>query len=309
MSGPSLLARVRRVATLPPPDFDPSAASSGQLAGFLLPPRPDQRRQPKLFDAWNCLFAPPVRFVELRLAQVELKFQLNPRVAQPRPLTSGFMASRDATSANWSGAFVVPSGGNMVVFLSGEWVVPTPALPQADLIPSPSPGAQYACSTWLGLDGQRRYLNASLPQIGTTQTLTFSDAARWETGAFAWFQWWERDGPISFIPLDGLPVAPGDRVAAAIWVSNPNQVVAYIRNLQTNQLAVLTADSPTVSVNGNAVRLAVSGATAEWILERPTRFGGTDLFPFPNYGVAEFRNCVAGTAPQPGGAQDAEDLF
>jgi hypothetical protein len=250
-----------------------------------------------------------VRFVALRLAPVVPEFQLNPRAGQPRELLPSVGLTRYGTSRNWSGASIVPTGGNMVVLQTGEWVVPVPSLPGApDLIPAPAPGAQYACSTWIGLDGQRLYLNSSLPQIGTTQTLTLSSSGQWEPGAFAWFQWWDRLSDTVFIRLDGLTVANGDRMAAAIWASDSTQVVAYIRNLRTNDLAWVVADPPTVTVAGNSVKLTVTGATAEWIMERPTYFGRTDLYPFPDYGEATFTDCVAGVAPQPGGTLGEEDL-
>jgi Peptidase A4 family len=307
--GRLLLGRVHRIENLPPPGFDPLATSAEQLAKFQLPPRPDAERQPRLFSAWRRLFAPPVRFIEPRLALVETDFQLNPHAGQPRELPTSVGRTRYGTNRNWSGASIVPTGGTMIVLQTGVWVVPAPGLPAApDLIPAPASGARYACSTWIGLDGQRRYLNSSLPQIGTTQTLTPSPSGQWEVGAFAWFQWWDRLGGMAFILLGGLTVANGDLVTATIWVPDSTQVVAYMRNLGTNELAWVVAELPTVLVGGKPVRLTVTGATAEWIMERPTYFGSTDLYPFPDYGETEFTDCVAGVAPRPGGTFGQGDL-
>jgi hypothetical protein len=67
-------------------------------------------------------------------------------------------------------------------------------------------------------------------------------------------------------------------------------------------------DSPTVPSDGSSVRLTVTGATAEWITERPTFLGSSTLYPFPDYGETEFRDCVAGTALRPSAAHGAEHL-
>ena len=50
----------------------------------------------------------------------------------------------------------------------GVWTIPG----NLKLPPAPfqgPPGIDYVCSNWIGLDGQRLYLDSSLPQIGTSR--------------------------------------------------------------------------------------------------------------------------------------------
>jgi hypothetical protein len=50
----------------------------------------------------------------------------------------------------------------------------------------------------------------------------------------------------------------------------------------------------------NAAGLGVEGSTAEWIVERPTRFEPPyRLFPLPNYGQVVFQDCVTAEAHDP----------
>ena len=74
----------------------------------------------------------------------------------------------------------------MFVEIRGSW--------QAPVVAPPTPGeiGEFHSSTWIGLDGQRRYLNSSLPQIGTAQYVDVTAAATTFTTK-AWWQWWLRD--------------------------------------------------------------------------------------------------------------------
>lgn len=191
----------------------------------------------------------------------------------------------------------------MVVAIAGRWAVPSLAQP-----PSPQeqagPNAVYACSTWIGLDGQRLYLNSSLPQIGTTQTLTMTNGMPTDVSAQAWFQWWDR--PISAPPANlSIPVAPGDKVACLLWVLAPSSVGMYMFNLTSGQIAQpVIASAPKVG----GTELTVSGATAEWIMERPTELGSTIMYPFPDYATTDFLDCIAltglGPTTMPGSFKD-----
>ena len=73
------------------------------------------------------------------------------------------------TSTNWSGAYVTSNRFKKFVQIWGFWRVPE----HLDLPPLGKtvtrPGLPYTCSNWIGLDGQRRYFNSSLPQMGTSQ--------------------------------------------------------------------------------------------------------------------------------------------
>jgi hypothetical protein len=84
------------------------------------------------------------------------------------------LGTRYETSPNWSGAYITPKRSRMFTEVHGSWQVPTPS-PPVDGKGSPPADGDYRSSAWIGLDGQRRYLNSSLPQIGTSQFVKVVD--------------------------------------------------------------------------------------------------------------------------------------
>ena len=189
----------------------------------------------------------------------------------------------------------------MVVAMVGRWKVPALAPPPAQEQAGPN-----ACLRVLDLDRIGRAAALSellLPQIGTTQTLTMKGGSAFGVSANAWFQWWDR--PISAPPANlSFSVAPGDTVACLLWVFAPSLVGAYIFNLTSGQIAQpVIALAPKVG----GTELTVSGATAEWIMERPTELGSTIMYPFPDYATTDFLDCIALTGlgpPIPGSFKD-----
>lgn len=300
---PDFNSLIRRTSpVLVPADFDPLTASDDELAEFWIIPRPDRELQPELYQHWLRLFAPPITFVDPQIQEIRAAFQLNTSLA--RQPTIAAAVSRFATSRNWSGAFVVPTDSTMFVSVSGLWIVPAVSLPPPEFRVA---GAQrYVCSTWVGLDGQRLYLNSSLPQIGTMQFLTVSGPP--SPPALAFFQWWDRQNGGTFIWLSGLPVQPGDVLLGTIWAHSYTIAVGYLRNFSTGHMAIVRCQAPFIPVGGGNMQLRISGATAEWILERPTQFGSTTLYPFPDYQAMTFAGCWAGVAHAPGPLQSVHEL-
>ena len=295
---------------LPPRGFDPLRASQEELAHFGLPPRPDPEAQPLLFRAFATVFSPPLLFVDPVVQELAFIGQQT-----PQPVTPVGTPSLTELSANWSGAYIEANSGRQFVMVVGRWQVPTLALPPPiDRVP-PASGAIYDCSTWIGLDGQRLYLDASLPQVGTEQSLP---AAGGPTAARAWFQWWARgETKLHRRFLDGVPLTPGDDVRCMLWVKHPQRVHAFLHNASTGAIAKVHARAPEVMLpDGTLTRPSVAGATAEWITERPAvppppgepAPSHPPLFAFPDYGTTVFHDCIAGLAPQPGPAQSAADL-
>jgi hypothetical protein len=295
-----------RTITYPllPPEFPLLTASPSELLQYGIMPRPDPAAQRELYAHWLRIFAPPMVFVEPLPAEVRAAWQLNVNVTNQATLA--VETSRYAKSSNWSGAFVVPTNDTMFVLVGGVWIIPMVQLPPPAFIEAGED--QYVCSTWVGLDGQRRYLNSSLPQIGTMQTLTLTGSGSPQASALAFFQWWDRQNGGTFLQLNGLPVQPGDVMIGAVWAATPTLAIGYLANVSTNQLAVVGLTSPTVVFEGSAVTLTISGATAEWILERPTKFHSTDLYAFPDYGTMSFSSCWAGAAPPAGSPISYHDL-
>lgn len=295
-NGASLRERVHELGILPTPDVDLLTAPSSTINLFGIPPRPDPAQR-KAFRIWKYFFNRSATFVHAGITLQRASFQLNTGTI------TGANDSRFETSSNWSGAYIVPTGGDMVVAILGRWTVPKPKLPPP---PENAPGlpAEYACSTWIGLDGQRLYLNSSLPQIGTTQTLNVPNVGPPVVASFAWFQWWDRPAGGYYIQFSNFPVTIGDKVACLIWVTNASTVFAGMLNLNTNQIAAVTATAPIV----NGTPLTISGATAEWIMERPTIFGSDAPYWFPDYGRTRFRDCATATGPTPALPTGGKDL-
>jgi hypothetical protein len=290
---------------MPPAGFDPLTASQDELAKFGIVPRPDRKSDPVSFRHWLRIFAPPMTFVAPKLREERAMFRLNP--STPKKHTAAVIsASRYDTSRNWSGAYVVPTDDTMFVLVAGLWAIPDVTLPPAEF---QQPGAtQYVCSTWVGLDGQRKYLNSSLPQAGTMQFLTLPNNGPPQASAVAFFEWWDQEDGGTFLQLNGLPVHPGDVMLGAVWAKDKTTAIAYLRNLTTGTMAIVGATAPVVQLSGNPpVELTISGATAEWILERPTEPHTTTLHPFPAYSTTTF-SCWAGAAPTAGPPQIWHDL-
>ena len=287
----------------PPVDFNPLTASDEELSGFAIMPRPDRASDPVGYQYWLRLFGAPATFVVPQGQEVQARFLLRP-TSPSQKLLSINGASRYQTSRNWSGAYIVPTDATKFVLVAGQWTIPKLAPPSV----SQEPGTnEYVCSTWVGLDGQRRYLNSSLPQAGTMQTLTV-DGESQQTSAIAFFQWWDVETGGTFLHLTGLPVKPGDEMVCAVWAQSATRAIGYLRNDSTRQMAIVSASAPFVALGKNPpVELMISGGTAEWVLERPMVFGESSLYAFPNFGTTTF-TCWAGAARSSGSPQVWHDL-
>jgi Peptidase A4 family len=295
----SLLTRVSDFP--PPPDgFNPLTANQDKLDKYGLPPRPEPALQPELYKLWLGMFAPPITFVTGELVMASATWQLNPTVTRTaQSYRASGSRSRGSTSRNWSGATLIPTGGDMCTQVWGRWTVPTPALPAAEFQIANTPA--YCCSTWVGLDGQRHYLNSSLPQTGTMQFLQMNKNGSPEVRVLPFFQWWDSETGGPFIRFHKLIVQPTDVVGGLIWADTETSVRAYLRNFTTGHMRHVKCTAPIVTPPGGVpLQLTISGATAEWVLERPTRFNSTELYAFPDYDEATFTHCGAGLAPAAG---------
>ena len=202
-------------------------------------------------------------------------------------------SSRLNSSSNWSGAYLLPKPGKQFVQVWGQWVVPCPELP-ASRLPE---NDYYECSTWIGLDGQRRYRSSTLPQIGTLQTVNGKKKT-----ATAWIQWWQRGNPRSTpITLTNFPVDPGDRISCVLTVltelnPHPEQSVLFNIVNQTKANVMGLRVAPPTADDGKT-RLWIPGATAEWVMERPTELDEEQrpraLRLLADYGSLDFTGCVA----------------
>jgi len=270
---------------LPPASFVPSEAEDEELSYYGLPNQQAGRLDPAATAFRRSFLLPPRGGGPLRflLAQDPTMIASPPGI---RPIAA--IASWPVQkSVNWSGGYVVPSGGRSFVSVMGRWTVPTVSQP------SGSTAQEFRSSTWIGLDGQRLYLDSSLPQIGTRQRWLAAPYAGAEYTA--WFQWWARgqDNPPEDLPL---PVDAGHEISAIITVLDETTVRFNLKNETLGiVLQAFNASAP--------APCRISGATAEWIMERPSPMGsdGWDAYPLPDYSPFAFTGCVAESIA-PGGA-------
>ena len=287
---PSLLSRIRREATffpIPPEGFDPQTAKPEQLEEFGIPPRPDPKVQRELATFWKTMYALPLEFIKaspesFSFAREEIIISDKLRVAPG--------VGRES-SLNWSGAYITPRNGQRFTEVHGAWNVP--------LVTAPSGMASTAelhSSIWIGLDGMRRYLDSSLPQIGTAQILNAPTLPPVSTST--WWQWWLRDHSFPPITLP-LVVEPGHRVMCSLIVMSDTSVKFIIENRTSNKIfPPFTMPAPKTDPPGS-IQVTVSGATAEWIVERPTNPATGELYELPDYDAVDFTNCLAVSAGVP----------
>jgi len=297
-----MIARANLSALDTPHGFDPLRAAASELQDHGFPPRPDREIQPGLYRIFNLMFSRPFEFITPQFEPsgdnflTQPRLQTSPGAYRVPPDSTAGAATNYETSSNWSGAYVVPSDGTMFVQVFGLWTVPRPSPPPPpDEVPA-GPDAEYACTTWIGFDGQRLYPNSSLPQTGTRQNLSVAANGVQTIRTLAWIQWWTRDFPnASPSDIPNFPVEPDDQVAFLLRVKGPRDVSVSIRNLSTNQLTRLDMTMPDPT-------LQISGATAEWIMETPTVLNSNPprLHNFPAYNTMEFVDCVASAAIAPG---------
>ncbi len=288
-----------RFTGFPVPDgpFNPAEATAEALQRFGLPPRPDPRLQPQLRLAWDRVFGQPLLlqpFVFDRVLNEQARYTIQPRLLKaPAPATS-----RIEASSNWSSAYITANRGRRFGQVWGTFTIPDnlkvpPAPLQGD------PGKDYRAACWIGLDGQRRYFDASLPQIGATSILEPGGTRRAE----AWVQWYAREEQTLQLVTLPLAVSPGQMVACVLTVTGPQEVVCSMTNLSSGAKTMPVKFNPPFAAlpDGGFARPTVSGATAEWVVERSRDVNTSRLDNFPDYGQVSFHNCLAVEGDTPSG--------
>jgi hypothetical protein len=270
-SGDRAIHLALRPLPLPPDDLDLLRAGPDLLDPYGLPaPRPGDGPAARAFR--HAFLTPPP---DRRLRFVPAP---QPAPAPGAPAPEFVLARAPAPvpvrrSVNWSGASLTALHGRSLVGVMARWRVPAV---------TGETGRPARASTWIGLDGQGAYRNASLPQVGTLQAWDGTEA-RYET----WVQWWAR-GEDNAPQTLGLPVAPGDRMSAILTVVDP----ATVRVNLKNETAGTMLQAFDLAAPGGR---HVSGASAAWILERPSPLGSDGWHPYPlaAYGSLPFTDCLA----------------
>lgn len=287
-----------------PSAFRPLTAGAIALVDFTLPPEPDPVAQPDVHAFWTELFSPPLTFVSGPLA-----YDPNLAPRRPRPVFRRLPArARQQSSNNWSGASLLARDGRMFTNVMAKFQVPNVVAPVGK-----DPAAEYRNSCWIGLDGQRFYGDATLPQIGIEQAIN-RDGVAASPDCIAWFQWWPMHA--LFIPRAVLRVDPGDTVYCWLTAVSYTQVAAIIKVVN---LADPRGDLMRIVANTPPIRFEfpptvdytpkISGATAEWVTEAPTSIISEQIFPLPIYGQVRFDHCYALSALQPGDPYRLEPLI
>jgi hypothetical protein len=262
-----------------PEGFDPRVAPQQDLDHYGFPQRPDPALQPSARAFWDKLFEPPVVFDAFKF-QIVPVFTTSPRrmfVAQ---------LSRLETSSNWSGAYIMPRDGTIFQSVWGSYQVPTPNQPTGE------PAGPYASSTWIGIDGQRLYYNSTLPQFGTAQNVDTTSGAPVRS-YFAWWQWWARGvaGAAFPVTITTMTINAGDLIMLFMQVANNRAGVSFVmRNVSTGHVVHFVQGPPSPT---SGLPFGVSGATAEWVMERPALPPNPAPLQLADYGTVDFHDCGA----------------
>ena len=294
----------RRVQPLAPDLLarGPSEAIKELLARHGRPPGPDPVRQPAAYALWRRAFAPSVRFAKMELPSLpeKLTYRLTPsdRSLREALISAPVGQTRIGDSGNWSGAVIIPNHAGRFWLSIGDWRVPKP---------KPPPGKGDGCfgsSTWVGLDGYRKWVGG-LPQVGTSQFVEVKKGVP-TVNTYAWWQWWSRGQlapTLKYAPFDPtvFPVAPGNEMIGLVIALGPDPtlgadtVIQFIANLATKLIitqGIVAAPTP-VPYDGYTFSTFAKGTSAEWIMERPTRFFSDELYDLPKFDQVPFGGCAA----------------
>lgn len=188
--------------------------------------------------------------------------------AEHAPFVPGDISNGPVSSNNWSGYQVNTNAPN---YAQAEWDVPNVAS---------SAGNQSSFSViWPGIGGGENVsgtgdVPGQLLQDGTAQFNVCTDVAgecSFSALYFFWFEDFDKEGIMQIDDPDLNP-SPGDPVAASVFWSASTSTVFTLCNFFLNVCGAL-----------NETGDAAPGATAEWIVERPTLPAG--LPPLANFGA------------------------
>ena len=173
------------------------------------------------------------------------------------------------TAYNWSGYLDSVSAKRSFM----AWQVPSNPTPEtSSSVTGATYGGDTQVSIWPGLGTGTSSTNDVLIQNGT-ETKAHCELARnnppqagkvqstyclqWSSSSYFWWETYDKSRQLPEHPISGHPLADGDQVATASWWF-AGKAQFFFLNLTTNHGFDLSTPS------------APPGASAEWIVERPT---------------------------------------
>jgi hypothetical protein len=270
-----------RTFPLPPKNFAPLKAGARTLMRYGLPPRPDD---PRLAKHWEAALGRPMKFVEPKFRTSKEKFERLPvpiePAAPPQPMRLNYLGGATTT---------VPTEQGFLRWIEATWTLPH-VWPPAGA----GYGIGYGCSTWIGMGGS-----------GSTSTL----AAGWDTsvqigrngvqerGSWVWWAWF----PGNRNQVTNFPAAPGDTLSCVLCLDLGSTVRARItlHNLTTGQATTFAVLAPQGS--------ELTADTGYWAIRQMIiDFEGPYLARF---GEIYFDECNAGTTDSPAILHPAQPIY
>ena len=192
-----------KLLEVPAAGYDPLGACGIEPDHYLLPRRRDPESEPEEYRLCQGLFTPPAMRA-LNFVRPEFDFDVSYRLDMSNQPTG---SARIESSPNWSGAYVVPSHGRRFNRIAASWRVPKVNPPKPADGGDPVPG-DYRSSTWIGLDGHRRYTNG-MPQMGTAHFVKVADDGCVTRDYHLWWQWWARGQMNPPVRISNMPIEAG----------------------------------------------------------------------------------------------------
>jgi len=253
---------------------DPNGYTSDQLVALGFPPRPSSDAAGGAYARWLSEVTQPMTVIPPNLRDSGL-FHGPARGASSAPSSGGAASNSNSTSNNWSGLLL--DGPKQYAAIFGWYPVPKVSA-QSGFANS------HSTSYWVGLDG---WGSGDVVQDGS-EALTVTFMWVQTTTYYAWAEYY----PATESILWGFPVGPGDELGLwTIFGTQSYQITPkgnYGWFEEINYSRGTTTGLFSIEAPSNAP--AFTGATAEWIMERPELIGLTTL---GNYGTAQMHDTVA----------------
>ena len=246
----------------PPPGFDPLTASQAERDQFGLPPKPDPEHEPELYEFWVELFSSPLSFEEGDFSSWARSHTISTGRALPacvramNPAVTGRARTSLRGTAECSPTYSARGAFRLWLRRLVSLLAPSTAA---------RPGSGSMVSGAISIQPSRRSArgSSSMPSV-------FHQARPGSVGFSG--------GRCPHSPYSPLPVAPGDRIMCWLLVLNRTDVLFIIKNHTQGPLHMFIMTAPKVIMPPwilVPVQAEVSGATAEWVMERPTTWSPT----------------------------------